>query len=292
MWLHSYGQKNCMIEKEHLIGPPASKETIFIRYGIHNQKAYCQIITMSTLPGSNQETRPCHQSLLEWTPPNSDSESSPMSSQEVRKNTIYVRIKRISKRKDTVPSQMYTRVHFNRSVLVPDVQLQIINHFHDQFGTTADRHSIVDDNGRATRFVEMDLSNAKIEMIRKLLHLEAGPLAWSSLDDNGTPPENFVWYLTSVLSKAVEMYLRQDTGKVYWIKHVSFWSDFLNPNGSWWSIGEGSVYKATAESLRNSLHSRMRKKPFIDCSGDKEAQNILLRACILFARKSISDHKI
>ena len=228
--------------------------------------------TMSTLPDENQETRSCQQSL-EWTPPNTDSESSPTSSEEKRKNTIYVRIKRISKREDCVSSRSYTRVHFNPSVLVPDVQLQTINHLYHHLDES--RH----------HFGLLNLSFTKIEMIRKLLDLETGPLAWSSFSDKGTPPAAFVWYLASILSIAVENYLKQDTGKAYWIKHVSFWSDFLDPKNSWWNMGVGSSYKAIAERLHNRLHSRMVQKPFIDCNGDQKAQDLLVRACILFARK-------
>lgn len=219
----------------------------------------------------------------------STSSSSKGDAQDIRRNRIYVRIKRVPKRQDNIPPRAHYSFHFHPSVRGSDVQLHIANHYHHAMQSTGDNHSSGNDS--AASVLNTELSKAKMEMTERLLHLQTGPLVWSGVDETCRPPEAFVRYLGSVLSKAVELYLKRNTGKVYWIKHVSFWSDLLDPQNIWWNTAEGSFHKVIADKLHKSLLKRMVEKKFIDCNGDQKAQNVLVRACIVFARKNTSHHK-
>jgi hypothetical protein len=133
----------------------------------------------------------------------------------------------------------------------------------------------------------------KIIMVQSLLAIETGPISWAliSKEKGSRPPEPFVRYLAAVLSEAVLMYLKRNTGKEYWIKHVLFWSDLLDPRSDWWNITtcEGFRYRVLAKRLHNSLHKRWgcnnRCDNLIECH-EGHAQKIFVRACILFAQKS------
>ncbi len=217
----------------------------------------------------------------------STSSSSKGNAQDIRRNRIYVRIKRLPKRQDNTPPRAHYRFQFNPSIRGSDVQLHITDHYHHAMQSTRDYHSSGNDS--AASLLNTELSKAKMEMIERLLRLQTGPLAWSGVDETCRPPEAFVRYLGSVLSKAVEFYLKRNTDKVYWIKHISFWSDLLDPQNLWWNTAEGYFHKVIADKLHKSLLKRMVEKKFIDCNGDQKAQNLLVRACILFARKNTSD---
>ena len=143
--------------------------------------------------------------------------------------------------------------------------------------------------GNSTNFLQLSKhypSNEKLLMTQRLLDIETGPIGWSWIEESSRPPESFVWHLASVLTESVQVYLEHNTGKEYWIKHVSFWSDLLDPDSHWWNTSEGSLYKGFIKKLYTSLHRRWGGSNFIEFRGDTHVQTLFVRACILFARKS------
>ena len=121
-------------------------------------------------------------------------------------------------------------------------------------------------------------------MTQCLLAIETGPISWAlSIGEPTKPPESFVWYLADVLTAGVQLYLTNNTGKEYWIKHVRFWSDLLDPESDWWDTDRGYLYKDYAKRLYTNLHKHWESSDYIECQCGND-QKIFVRACILFAR--------
>jgi hypothetical protein len=120
---------------------------------------------------------------------------------------------------------------------------------------------------------------------QSLLAIEDGPISWHSIGETGEPPESFVWYLAEVLTEGVQVYLINNTGKEYWIKHVRFWSDLLDPNSDRWNNNRGSRYRGYAKRLNTSLLERWGGSETIECQ-DARDRSLLVRVCILYARKN------
>ena len=130
------------------------------------------------------------------------------------------------------------------------------------------------------------ICDEKLSMTRNLLNLETGPVPWCLIEESSMPTESFVCYLTKVLTEEVQLYLVHNTGKEYWIKHVVFWNGLLDPKRHWWNTKEGLVYKENIRKLHSSLLWRWGNVTFIEYSAGSRAQELFVRACILFARKS------
>jgi hypothetical protein len=128
-------------------------------------------------------------------------------------------------------------------------------------------------------------STDRVLMIQSLLAIETGPISWALIGERGRPPKLFVRYLATVLVEGVRVYLEHNTGKEYWIKHVLFWSDLLDPRNDWWNTYEGSQYRVLAKRLHTSLHKRWGYSDLIECH-ESSVQKIFVRACILFAQKN------
>lgn len=139
-------------------------------------------------------------------------------------------------------------------------------------------------------------SDDRILMIQSLLAIETGPISWAliSKEKGSRPPESFVRYLATVLSEGVQLYLKRNTGKEYWIKHVLFWSDLLDPRRDWWNntTREGFRYRVLAKRLHTSLNKRWGYNScdnLIECQ-ESHVQKVFVRACILFAQKKSNSH--
>eukprot|EP00536_Pseudo-nitzschia_multiseries_P018017 jgi/Psemu1/293301/fgenesh1_pg.2054_\ len=124
----------------------------------------------------------------------------------------------------------------------------------------------------------------KMIMTRKLLSMECGPLWW---DWRWKPPDSFVLYFADVLTAKVKEYLRSSRGNVYWVKHVPFWKNLLDPKNDWWNTEQGAIYNDFANRLFLNLLNRWgsSSSDLIECH-DPGDQSIFLRACVLFASGS------
>lgn len=151
-------------------------------------------------------------------------------------------------------------------------------------------HRSVEGNANANNFLPLlrqSLSEEKKFMTKRLLELERGPIAWCSIEVSNGPPQSFVWYLARVLAEGVQVFLEQNTGKEYWVKHVTFWSNLLDPESHWWNTREGASYKDIARKFSDMLRRRWGDSTVIEYGSDDRAETLFVRACILFARKSI-----
>jgi len=160
----------------------------------------------------------------------------------------------------------------------------------DHLPTVRDSFTLLDDP--FVGIVHPHPTTDKILMIEQLLGLDAGPISWNAaISEPHHPPESFVWYLAHVLSGAVQVYLTLNTpGKEYWIKHVQFWSDLLDPEASHWNTCEGSSYKDMAQKLHCSLLRNWGGSDWIDCKAGNQDPTLFVRACILFARANSHDN--
>lgn len=250
-----------------------------------------------------------------------DAPQIPSLSSSIRSNRIYVRIKRLAKEKAIKPRSYQRgdgrdRTRFGQSILVPGVRMQIINHYHHHHSEYNYRNpnseTLADANGNVgvarnpslqghhrsvgsnrngndlSHLPKHSRSNEKFLMTQRLLNLDMGPIAWRSIEELSSPPESFVWYLAHVLTEGVQVFLEHNTGKEYWIKHVSFWSAILDPGSHWWNMREGSWYKDIIRKLYASLRRRWGGSDFMECHGDNHVQKLYVRACIMFARRSSS----
>lgn len=117
-------------------------------------------------------------------------------------------------------------------------------------------------------------------MTRDLLSMECGPLWWD-LDEK--PPDSFVSYLTDVMSSRVQDYLKNRTEDAYWIKHVRFWIELLDPHSEWWTNEAGSVFNNIARRLFYNLVGRWTSSSDLIEFHDGQDRSIFIRACVLFA---------
>lgn len=245
----------------------------------------------------------------------SRSASLPSLSTSSRRHRIYVRIRRIRKEKTSKLKQVHiqNQIRFDQSIPMPGVQMKIVNHFHhhhhhsqairdrDEMGhneftemcpigiaSPLNKYSqnggVIDGNDLHP-LSRHSISEEKLAVTRSLLNIETGPIAWSLIEEKNAPVDSFVSYLTRVLTEEVQLYLEHNTGKEYWIKHIVFWNDLLDPASHWWNTKEGSLYNDIVRKLHSSLHRRWGNAAYVECSGNSRIQSLFVRACILFARK-------
>lgn len=149
-----------------------------------------------------------------------------------------------------------------------------------------------DDNINGHALQQQGLPDVFI-MTQNLLQIQSGPISWSSIaedEQNHIPPDPFVWYLSEVLTEAVQLYIQNNIAKEYWVKHLRFWRDLLDPESLWWNSDRGVVYKDIASRFYTNFH-----KQWGDCDMDsmfewhyESDQIVFVRACILFASSSSS----
>lgn len=137
------------------------------------------------------------------------------------------------------------------------------------------------------------ISAEKVLMIQNLLDIKSGPISWCSTGEPCKPPASFVCYLANVLTERVQFHLTENIGKEFWIKHVMFWIDLLDPNSRWWNTREGLLYRSFAEQLFTDFRRRWEgRASFIDeFDKNDDIYKLFVRACILFARKNNNDSR-
>jgi hypothetical protein len=122
-----------------------------------------------------------------------------------------------------------------------------------------------------------------------------GPLSWKNVSLLHPPPDSFVLYLTNILCKHVQEYLKIYPSRCYWVKYTDFWNTLFwktlhhfNYDGEEecsGSIASSKImlsYRNYIQTLYTNFLKHFNSIDLIEYRIGTNNQVIFLRACILF----------
>jgi hypothetical protein len=122
-----------------------------------------------------------------------------------------------------------------------------------------------------------------------------GPLSWKNVSLLHPPPDSFVLYLTNILCKHVQEYLKIYPSRCYWVKYTDFWNTLFwktlhhfNYDGEEecsGSIASSKImlsYRNYIQTLYTNFLKHFNNIDLIEYRIGTNNQIIFLRACILF----------